>query len=107
MSLTSIPFVDLQVNGYSGVDFNTDGLTADDLHRACAGLEADGVAACLATIITDHLPVMGDRLATRAALRAPDPLAERVIAGVHIEGPFLNETDGFRGAHPRDAIRPA
>jgi N-acetylglucosamine-6-phosphate deacetylase len=107
MSLTPSGFVDVQVNGYSGVDFNTDGLIADDLHRACAGLEADGVASCLATIITDHLPVMCDRLATLAALRAADPLAERVIAGVHIEGPFLNETDGFRGAHPRDAIRPA
>ena len=29
------------------------------------------------------------------------------MAGVHIEGPFINETDGYRGAHPQDAIRPA
>ena len=28
-----------------------------------------------------------------------------MIAGVHIEGPFINEADGFRGAHPRDAVR--
>jgi N-acetylglucosamine-6-phosphate deacetylase len=30
-----------------------------------------------------------------------------MIPGFHIEGPFLNETPGFRGAHPADAIHPA
>jgi N-acetylglucosamine-6-phosphate deacetylase len=100
-------FVDLQVNGYAGVDFNQDGLQADDLHRACERIEADGVGGFLATIITDHLEVMCRRLATLAALRERDPLAHRLIAGLHIEGPFLNEADGYRGAHPRDAIRPA
>jgi len=100
-------FFDLQVNGYAGVDFNQDGLTADDLHRACERLDADGVGGFLATIITDDLDAMCRRLSTLATLRERDPLAERLIAGFHIEGPFLNETDGYRGAHPRDAIRPA
>jgi N-acetylglucosamine-6-phosphate deacetylase len=100
-------FFDLQVNGYAGVDFNQDGLQAGDLHRACERLESDGVGGCLATIITDDLDAMCRRLSTLAAYRGRDPLVERVIAGLHIEGPFLNETDGYRGAHPRDAIRPA
>jgi N-acetylglucosamine-6-phosphate deacetylase len=101
------PHFDLQVNGYGGVDFNRDGLTADDLHTACERLEADGVDGILATIITDHVDLMCGRLRTLAAWRARDPLAARLIAGLHIEGPFVNETDGYRGAHPRDAIRPA
>jgi N-acetylglucosamine-6-phosphate deacetylase len=100
-------YVDLQVNGYGGVDFNADGLTAERLHQACARLEHDHVRACLATIITDDLAAMRRRLSALAALRAADPLAARLIAGFHIEGPFLNELDGFRGAHPRDAIRVA
>ena len=100
-------FFDLQVNGYAGVDFNQDGLKADDLHRACERLDADGVGGFLATIITDDLDAMCRRLSTLAALREPDLLARRLIAGFHIEGPFLNETDGYRGAHPRDAVRPA
>jgi N-acetylglucosamine-6-phosphate deacetylase len=100
-------FFDLQVNGYAGVDFNQDGLQRDDLHRACERLEADGVGGCLATIITDDLDAMCRRLSTLAAHRGRDPLAQRLIAGLHIEGPFLNEADGYRGAHPRDAIRPA
>src|SRR5688500_16024313 len=100
-------FFDLQVNGYGGVDFNKDGLTAEDLHRACERLDADGVSGFMATIITERLDLMCGRLAALAALRDKDPLAKRLMAGVHIEGPFINETDGYRGAHPQDAIRPA
>jgi N-acetylglucosamine-6-phosphate deacetylase len=100
-------FFDLQVNGYAGVDFNQDGLEGDALHCACKQLEADGVAGLLATIITDDLAAMCRRLSRIAELRQADPLAERLIAGVHIEGPFLSGQDGYRGAHPLDAIRPA
>ena len=102
-----VAFFDLQVNGYAGVDFNGDDLSAGDLHRACERLEADGVDGFLATVITDDLEVMARRLKRLAALREQDPLATRLVAGFHIEGPFLNENDGYRGAHPRDAIRPA
>ena len=100
-------FFDLQVNGYAGVDFNQDDLDADQLHCACERLEEDGVAGFLATIITDDLAAMCRRLSRLAELREIDPLAKRLIAGVHIEGPFLNNRDGYRGAHPLDAIRPA
>ena len=103
----STPSFDLQVNGFGGVDFNRDGLTGDELHTACARLEADGVAGILATIITDDVDLMCGRLAALAALRARDPIAARLIAGIHIEGPFLNEADGYRGAHPAGAIRAA
>jgi N-acetylglucosamine-6-phosphate deacetylase len=102
-----VSFFDLQVNGYAGVDFNQDGLKAADLHRACERLEADGVAGLLATIITDDVDAMCRRLSAVAAIRDHDPLVRRLIAGIHIEGPFLNQGDGYRGAHPRDAIRPA
>ena len=30
-----------------------------------------------------------------------------MIPGIHIEGPFINEVPGYRGAHPPDAIHPA
>jgi N-acetylglucosamine-6-phosphate deacetylase len=100
-------FFDLQVNGYAGVDFNADGVTPDELHRACERLAADGVEGCLVAVITDVLDSMCGRLSALAAMRARDPLATRVIAGFHIEGPFLNAADGYRGAHPRDAIRRA
>ena len=34
-------------------------------------------------------------------------LVREVIAGLHIEGPFINERDGYVGAHPRDCVVPA
>ena len=98
---------DLQVNGYAGVDFNKDDLTAVELHRACARMEADGVGGFLATIITEHVDLMCHRLARLVALREADELAARLIAGFHIEGPFISGIDGYRGAHPLDAVRPA
>ena len=100
-------FFDLQVNGYAGVDFNQDELDAEGLHRACERLDADGVAGFLATVITDDLSAMCRRLSRLTELREADPLAKRLIAGVHIEGPFLSSRDGYRGAHPLDAIRRA
>jgi N-acetylglucosamine-6-phosphate deacetylase len=107
VSLGGGGYVDLQVNGYGGVDFNSDDLTADELHRGCIALQRDGVAAILATIITEKSDIMCRRIKRLLDLRAADPIAREIIAGVHIEGPFINETDGYRGAHPADAVRPA
>jgi N-acetylglucosamine-6-phosphate deacetylase len=100
-------YVDLQINGYAGVDFNQDDLTAAQLRSACRQLAAGGVEAILATIITDTTASMERRLANIVRHREADPLIARLIVGIHIEGPFLNPTDGYRGAHPADAIRPA
>jgi N-acetylglucosamine-6-phosphate deacetylase len=100
-------FIDLQVNGFGGVDFNQDDLDADALHRACESLKQHGVAKILATIITEDLSRMCARLSTLSRLRERDPLAQEIIAGFHIEGPFITEQAGYNGAHPRDAIIPA
>lgn len=104
---TAPQYVDLQVNGYGGVDFNQDDLSAADLRRACELLREDGVAGVLATIITDGLARMTNRLKRIVAIRQQDPLVREVIWGVHIEGPFINETVGYVGAHPPLAVRPA
>lgn len=101
-----MPPLDLQVNGYGGIDFNQNGLTAEALHTACTALQRDGVGAILATIITADLPDMAARLRTLDKLRAADPLAQQLIAGIHIEGPFLSPEDGYRGAHLRTEILP-
>jgi N-acetylglucosamine-6-phosphate deacetylase len=107
MTLSSTGYFDLQINGYGGVDFNSDGLTPDALHLCCQKLADDGVAAILATIITADIPVMCRRLKRLVELRQQDSLVERMIAGLHIEGPFLNESKGYRGAHSEASIRPA
>ena len=100
-------YFDLQVNGYGGVDFNQDDLTADQLHAACELLAEHRVKGFLAALITDHVDRMVARIGRLVELRERDELARRLIAGIHIEGPFLNEQPGYRGAHPEDAIHPA
>jgi N-acetylglucosamine-6-phosphate deacetylase len=101
------PYFDLQVNGYAGVDFNSDDLTSEDLHRACAALRGDGVDAALATIITADLDVMAARLKRVADARLADPLVASVIVGLHVEGPFISSEPGYVGTHPSGAARPA
>lgn len=100
-------YFDLQVNGYGGVDFNQDDLSADSLHQACEKLREDGVDGILATFITDALELMCRRIARLVELRGRDPLAQGIIAGIHVEGPFISPQPGFVGAHPRDAVVPA
>ncbi len=100
------PF-DLQVNGYAGTDFCSANLTAEELHSACQALQEDGVDGILATLITDSIPNLVAKLTNLVQLRAQDPLAERLISGFHIEGPFLNPNPGFIGAHPPEAVTKA
>ena len=44
--------IDLQVNGYAGVDFNDAGLTADAMDHALRAMLEAGVTTCLPTLIT-------------------------------------------------------
>ncbi len=100
------PF-DIQVNGYAGVDFCASDLSSDQLHHACAALDRDGVGAILATLITDRVENLVDKLTNLVRLREEDSLVERMIAGFHVEGPFLSPKPGFIGAHPSECVVPA
>lgn len=100
MELSGPGWCDLQVNGFAGVDFNRAGLEPDDVRRALAAMRATGVTLCLPTLITSSLEDFST--AARAILSVNDP----IVAGIHMEGPYINPADGPRGAHRRDAIRP-
>ncbi len=88
-------YFDLQVNGYAGVDFNAGELTTDEIRTACAALQEDGTEGILATIITDGMEAMKGKLKRLVRAREEDGLVREVIAGLHIEGPFLNKADGY------------
>jgi len=94
------PLVDIQINGFAGVDFQNDTCTRADLERAAAGLAAAACSRFLLTLITDRWDRMLARLKNYRALRASSPQLMRRIAGWHMEGPFLSPTPGFHGAHP-------
>ncbi len=100
------PF-DLQLNGYKGVDFNSDDLTLESLGQACEAVRIDGGGRMLATVITDSLDRMTARIAQLVAFRAQDPRIADVMVGIHVEGPFIDPTPGFVGAHPAEHVLPA
>ena len=99
--------LDIQVNGYAGTDFNRDGLTAEALHHACVCLKEDGCDQILATFITDTIENLENRMRTLVSLVEKDPLAQEVIAGIHVEGPFINPEKGYVGAHPPHCVKQA
>ena len=100
-------YFDLQVNGYAGIDFNGDSLTSEQARSACEALLEDGTTGILATVITDSMEAMKEKLGRIVRVREEDDIVKEVLVGIHIEGPFLNETEGFIGAHPRKCARPA
>ena len=89
-------FVDLQVNGFAGVDFL--GADADGYAVAGDALLETGVTSFVPTFITSPEADLVDALrSVPGALRGPR------ILGVHLEGPFLSPRR--LGTHPASARR--
>src|SRR5688572_14052167 len=93
--------VDLQVNGFAGVDFNSPACAGEPMARALAAMRATGVPRCLPTIITSSTAHFV--ACAQAILQCPHV----GIAGIHMEGPYISPLDGARGAHPREHVAPA
>ena len=104
--MRSAGLVDLQVNGYAGVDFNDSGITADAVDYALNAMLAGGVTACLPTVITAPADLLEARLRALDAAVAGSRLGPQMVPGYHVEGPFLNPAPGFAGCHPPDAMLP-
>lgn len=94
-------FVDLQVNGHHDLDVATAEGTAWD--RLDELLLAQGVTAWCPTLVTAPLPDLDAALARIGAAAARPAEGRPLIAGAHLEGPFLG---GAPGAHRREWIVP-
>lgn len=100
-------YVDLQVNGYQGIDFNQPRTSVTDLRFAAEALARDGVLQALPTLITGSLADMRECIsAIRTAIEC-DSACAATFAGIHLEGPFLSCKPGFIGAHPAQHALPA
>ena len=98
-------FIDLQVNGYGGVDFGSSALTVDDVMKISHGLDRHGVTGYLPTITTNSFETIAHALRTIDEACRARRSAEQRILGVHVEGPYISPVDGPRGAHPKQHCR--
>ena len=105
--MRSTGLLDLQVNGYAGVDFNTTALTPDALDHALHAMLRAGVTTCLPTLITAPEDELAARFAALDQAVAHSRLGPIMVPGYHLEGPFLNPAVGYAGCHPPAAMTAA
>ncbi len=99
-------YVDLQVNGYGGVDFNGPGLTVEAVRAATERLERDGTVGYLPTLVTGDPEVVVHTLRTVVAARKRFACCARNILGFFLEGPFISDRPGAVGTHPVEWVHP-
>jgi N-acetylglucosamine-6-phosphate deacetylase len=97
-------WIDVQVNGFAGVDYNSGATPQEEIARSLEVLFSTGVTRFYPTVITGGPADMRSALANLA--RAKDSLAGGdAMDGFHVEGPHISPDDGPRGAHPRHWVR--
>ena len=103
-------FIDLQVNGFAGVDYNDPESSAEAIAASIRRMFETGVTRFLPTIITgSHQRMTGalrNLAATKAQFEQAGMAEAHAIEGFHVEGPHLSPETGPRGAHPLEHIRP-
>ncbi len=98
-------FIDLQVNGFAGVDYNSPASSPEQIAHSLRAQFACGVTRLFPTVITGSPENM--TAALRNLANAKDCLAEGpAMEAFHLEGPYISPHDGPRGAHPARWVRP-
>ncbi|MDF2157952.1 amidohydrolase family protein [Algoriphagus sp. CAU 1675] len=98
-------FTDIQVNGYARYDYNSLENDFMNLGQISRSLFKEGVTSHFPTVITNSPEQISKLIRQVIFLRNEDPLASLSIEGIHVEGPFISQEDGPRGAHPKEHVR--
>jgi N-acetylglucosamine-6-phosphate deacetylase len=97
-------FWDIQINGRWGHSFSSPDLTVEQVAEIVRAQATLGTARLCPTLITAPAESMSHGVRTIAAACDAFPDVAACVVGIHLEGPFISERDGYRGAHPIDAI---
>ncbi|MBO0720662.1 MAG: N-acetylglucosamine-6-phosphate deacetylase [Blastocatellia bacterium] len=97
--------IDIQINGYDGVDFNDPQAGAEQIAATATQLRRTGVIRFCPTIITGSNEQITKCLSQIIESAADSHEFRRAVLGIHLEGPFISPEDGARGAHPREHVR--
>ena len=99
-------WIDLQVNGYGGVNFNAPGLTPEMTLEVTRRLAAEGTAGYMPTLVTVDPAILIPNIRAVMAARRRYAECERAILGFFLEGPFISPEPGAVGAHDANWVRP-
>ncbi|HET6739338.1 MAG TPA: amidohydrolase family protein [Kribbella sp.] len=97
--------VDIQLNGYGGMDVNDASRPESTLPQLVRALWAQGVTTVVPTIISADDATTTTLVRQAAAVRATDPVVAYGVPGLQLEGPYLSSVEGARGAHDPAVIR--
>ncbi len=105
LPFVSAGFIDLQVNGFAGVDYCSPEAPLEQIGWSIKMMYATGITRFFPTVITGSPDntIGALRNLARAKERLPEGLA---MEGFHVEGPHISPEDGPRGAHPQRWVRP-
>lgn len=96
--------IDIQINGFLGVDFSDQHLNAEDLRKATKALWQNGVTTFLPTIITNDFERLRKSFSLLTRILDDEEL-RLSIPGFHLEGPYISPVQGYRGAHLEKYVR--
>ncbi len=99
-------WVDLQINGYGGHEFSSPQLSPDDVIAVGARLTRFGVTRFCPTVTTASRETLVAGLTNIRRACQQSPEFNALVAGIHLEGPYISSEDGPRGAHPKAHCRP-
>lgn len=99
-------FFDNQVNGFAGVSFafGDSDLTPEGIEKATSELWKKGVTTYLPTLTTNSIEIL-TRNFELLSKAVDDPKLLGSVPGFHLEGPYINPEDGYRGAHPKQFVK--
>ncbi|MGN8648181.1 N-acetylglucosamine-6-phosphate deacetylase [Gracilibacillus sp. HCP3S3_G5_1] len=97
--------VDLQVNGFMGIDFNKNPLTFSEWNKVTELLAGVGITTFFPTVITNSYEHLAHLFTETVKNLCILPVHSNIVGGFHLEGPYISPEDGPRGAHQQDFVR--
>jgi N-acetylglucosamine-6-phosphate deacetylase len=98
--------IDIQVNGFAGVDYNSPLTLHDEIARSIEVIRSTGVTRFFPTVITSSNENTTGSLKNLAKAKR-GLAAGNSMSRFHVEGPWISPVDGPRGAHPVEHVRAA
>lgn len=98
-------FLDIQVNGFKGVDFSKGDLEPERVLELIEEMKGRGIAYLCPTVLTSSSERMRKAFSALSKLCDGSKIVEESFVGFHMEGPYISSEEGPRGVHDPRWVR--